>query len=73
MKSEFEFLSGIDGEVSMPAVEIPEARLDESELFDAYSRAVVGASERVSPSVVKIEIETKGRSYRGRQMPDQSG
>ena len=73
MKSEFEFLSGIDGQVNIPAVGVPEASFDESELFDAYSRAVVGASERVSPSVVKIEIEARGRNFRGRQMPNQTG
>jgi S1-C subfamily serine protease len=50
-----------------------ESNLDESELFDAYSRTVVGVSEKVSPSVVKIEVEQKGRNVRGRQMPNQSG
>ena len=47
--------------------------VDEGELFDAYSRTVVGVSEKVSPSVVKIEVEQKGRNFRGRQMPNQSG
>ena len=51
----------------------PILNLDESEIFDAYSRTVVGVSERVSPSVVKIEIEQKGKNVRGRQLPDQSG
>jgi S1-C subfamily serine protease len=30
--------------------------LDESSLFDAYSQAVVGVAEKISPSVVKIDV-----------------
>jgi S1-C subfamily serine protease len=74
MKNEFEFLSTTAGGYEVPAVvDGVEKQLDESEIFDAYSRSVVGASERVSPSVVKIEIEKKGRRVRGRQMPNESG
>jgi S1-C subfamily serine protease len=29
---------------------------EEGEIFDAYSRAVIGAAERISPSVVNIEV-----------------
>lgn len=45
---------------------------DEDELFDSYSKAVVRASELVSPSVVKIEIEQK-QSGRQRQAPEGNG
>jgi S1-C subfamily serine protease len=73
MNREIEFLStlsenyaGYDRYNSAPDV-------DESEVFDSYSRTVVGVSESVSPSVVKIEIEQQGKNVRGRQMPNQAG
>src|SRR5438105_13270544 len=37
----------------------------ESELLDAYSRAVVSAAERVSPSVAKIEVTQSDRARNG--------
>lgn len=61
-----QFLKGVDIEGETP----PVPATGESELFDAYSKAVVAASETVSPSVVKIEIEQKARGRRGR--PDDS-
>ena len=38
---------------------------DDIHLLDAYSEAVAGAVERVSPSVVKIDVEHKGRRAGG--------
>jgi S1-C subfamily serine protease len=37
----------------------------DSELLDAYSRAVVSAAERVSPSVAKIEVTQTSRARNG--------
>ncbi|MEZ5426097.1 MAG: trypsin-like peptidase domain-containing protein [Pyrinomonadaceae bacterium] len=50
-----------------------EEKIDESEIFDSYSKAVINASEKVSPAVVKIEVEGKRRARRGRPGPNQGG
>jgi S1-C subfamily serine protease len=41
---------------------LPDQRFDDSELLDAYSRAVIRAVETVGPAVVKIDVERGGGS-----------
>ena len=45
----------------------------EEDLLDAYSRAIVGAVDRVGPSVVHLEITKPGQPSRGRGARDVQG
>lgn len=71
MNREVEFLSTLSENYGEVGSHKNIAEIDEGEIFDAYSQAVVGVSEAVSPSVVKIE--QRSRNIRGRQMPDRTG
>ncbi len=70
MKNSIEFLSMNIGDYEIPIADNYAENFDEGEIFDSYSRSVVSASETVSPSVVKIEVEGKPRN---KQMPNQAG
>jgi S1-C subfamily serine protease len=59
---------------SEPVVQPSPARvLDDSPLLDAYSNAVVGAAEKLSPSVVKIDVSQSARSRSGEPRERQGG
>jgi len=66
MFNEVEFLTSIDNSYDSPSPDRVIVESTDDELFDAYSKAVVRASETVSPSVVKIEVEQRSQRRRAR-------
>ena len=73
MNRETTFLTPLSN-YSEPAVQVsvPDAP-GESVLLDAYSNAVISASEKISPSVVKIDVAQAGRSRSGEPHERQGG
>src|SRR4030095_16431967 len=61
--------SGANHGVQLDTTTVP---TDEA-LFDAYSRSVVEASERVSPSVVYIQVTSTRKNRRGQDAPEVTG
>jgi len=59
---------------SEPAVPASNASpVSDSALLDAYSQSVVGAAEKLSPSVVKIDVAQAGKSRSGEPREHQGG
>lgn len=73
MREEFEYLSTDAGEIELPVISSRVEASGDDELLDAYSAAVIRASEIVGPTVVKIEVEQKGRRVRGRNVQPSAG
>jgi S1-C subfamily serine protease len=74
MQAEMELLRDETVDIDGGANKLPPAVTDD-ELMDAYSRTVIAAAERVSPSVVYIEVEQPltGRRPNRRSPPDRRG
>ena len=73
MNRETTFLTPVSN-YSEPALQVPVPdALGDSALLDAYSSAVISASEKISLSVVKIDVAQAGRSRSGEPHERQGG
>jgi S1-C subfamily serine protease len=70
-ENSFQFLADVtESPVASP---VAVGKLTDSALLDAYSQAVVTTAEKISPSVVKIDVTQPGRSRSGEPRERQGG
>ncbi|HSV15293.1 MAG TPA: trypsin-like peptidase domain-containing protein [Tepidisphaeraceae bacterium] len=68
-----QFVANSDGGTVASVLTPPAPVASNGELLDAYSSAVVGAAQRVSPSVVFLDVQMPVPAGRGPQRPGQGG
>lgn len=72
-ETNLDFLSSAADGPQVQAVTVTTPAIDDSQLLDAYSRAVTGAVEKVSPAVVNIDVHQSVRSRRQAEPQERHG
>ncbi len=73
MNQETNFLSDYSAPIIQPSLITAPIAPNDAVLLDAYSHAVVSATEKISPSVVKIDVTLTGKSRAGEPRERQGG